>query len=255
LGEPVVWFCYDAPMHYLLFALLLAPKATAPLPQGFVYLADVAPTIVQDLRYAQAHNFTGAKVPGYTSGRCILTQPAAEALRQAQQEFLAFGLTLKVYDCYRPQVAVDAFAAWAQKPEATAAQTEFYPTLNKAVLHASGYIAHRSGHSRGSTVDLTLVPLPVTPEPAYRVGELQVSCTAAHGERWPDNSIDMGTGYDCFDVRAHTQNTDIPAQARIHRLLLRATLRRYGMINYPKEWWHYSYYNEPFQKGFAFDVQ
>jgi D-alanyl-D-alanine dipeptidase len=229
---------------------------TAPLPPGFVYLEEVAPTIVQEMRYGGPHNFTGQQVPGYQKPRCVLTRQTALALAQAQRELQAFGLGLKVYDCYRPQRAVDFFGQWALDAADRRMAQEFYPDMDKRRLHGSGYIAHRSGHSRGGTVDLTLIADPAGPQEVYGDGAPLRPCTLPYGERFGDNSLDMGTGYDCFDPRAHTENPNIRAEARRNRLLLRQVMRRYGLINYPKEWWHYTYYNEPFkQRTFDFVIR
>jgi D-alanyl-D-alanine dipeptidase len=224
-------------------------------PADFVALEAIAPDIVQDIRYAGPHNFTGAPVPGYGRARCLLTAPTARALASAQAELMAFGLGLKVYDCFRPHRAVLHFAAWAEQPAEQRAKAEFYPSVDKARVHRLGYIAHQSGHSRGSTVDVTLVPYPAPPEPAYRPGQRLVSCAAPRELRFADNSLEMGTGYDCFDARANTQSPNIPPAARAHRLLLRAVLHRWGLINYPKEWWHFTLAGEPHRhEAFDFDL-
>ena len=204
--------------------------------------------VVQDMRYGGPHNFTGRRVPGYEAPRCVLTRRTAEALAQAQNELQIFGLGLKVYDCYRPERAVAFFGQWAEDANDTLMAQEFYPKLDKRRLHALGYIAHRSGHSRGSTVDLTLVPYPAGLQESYREGMPLRPCTQPLEQRFGDNGLDMGTGFDCLDPRAHTENPDIGTEARRNRLLLRQVMRRYGLINYPKEWWHYTYYNEPFKK-------
>jgi len=228
----------------------------APLPPGFVYLEEVAPSIVQEMRYGGPHNFTGQKVPGYELPRCVLTGQTAQALAQAQHELQVFGLGLKVYDCYRPQRAVDFFGRWAEDGADRSMAQEFYPTLDKRRLFALGYIAHRSGHSRGSTVDLTLIANPPGSQEVYGAGAPLRPCTLPYGKRFGDNSLDFGTGYDCFDPRSHTENPDVGAEARRNRLLLRQVMRRYGLINYPKEWWHYTYYNEPFKtRSFDFVIR
>ncbi|MBQ0829603.1 M15 family metallopeptidase [Streptomyces tagetis] len=246
----------SAPVRALATALaaLLAPAAL-PAPAGatpgprapadFVALRDIDPTILQEMRYATAHTFTGERIDGYLSPVCLLTRPAAEALHRAQTRLLRRGYSLKVYDCYRPQRAVDHFVRWAADPDDQRMKAEFYPDVDKDRLFADGYIAERSGHSRGSTVDLTLVRLPARPTPPYRPGQPLVPCHAPAGERFPDNSVDMGTGFDCFDPLAHTLDPRVGGSRRAHRLLLEDTLERAGFGNLPEEWWHYTLRAEP----------
>ncbi|MEU8522199.1 M15 family metallopeptidase [Streptomyces sp. NBC_01216] len=225
-------------------AARVRPEPAAP--DGFVVLEWVDRTILQDMRYATAHNFTGTRVDGYEQPLCLLTRPAAEALRRAQAGLLARGYALKVYDCYRPRRAVDHFARWAGDLDDQRMKGEFYPRVDKSRLFADGYIAARSGHSRGSTVDLTLVKLPAVPARPYLPGERLVACDAPRAERFPDDSVDMGTGYDCFDPRAHTDDPRIQGVARAHRRLLRRVLAAEGFVNLPEEWWHFTLAPEPF---------
>ena len=148
----------------LLIGLALAPPALAAdaIPDGFVYLRNVDPSIQQDMRYAGHDNFTMKPVPGYDAPECVLVREAAEALKAAQAELKPMGLALKVYDCYRPTRAVAAFVAWAKQPDDPEAKLVHYPDLPKSALFPD-YIATRSGHSRGATVDVTLVPLELIP--------------------------------------------------------------------------------------------
>src|SRR4051812_20278246 len=220
--------------------------AAVPVPADFVALRSVDPTILQGIRYATPHNFTGRVVEGYTAPACLLTAPAARALRRAQQGLVRRGYSLKVYDCYRPQRAVDRFVAWSQDPGDRAMKAEFYPEVDKSRLFADGYIARRSGHSRGSTVDLTIVKLPAAPARAYRPGERLVPCYAPRQQRFPDASIDMGTGFDCFDERAHTLDRRIRGTARTDRLTLKKTMETAGFTGIPEEWWHFTYRAEPY---------
>ncbi|WP_367326022.1 M15 family metallopeptidase [Streptomyces sp. HUAS ZL42] len=215
-------------------------------PAEFVALSDVAPSIIQEIRYAGHHNFVGRPVRGYSQPICVLTRPAAEALGRAQEALLKRGYTLKIYDGYRPQRAVDDFLDWVRRPADDRMRREFYPRIDKSRLFADGYIAERSGHSRGSTVDVTLVRLPACEQRPYVPGELLTPSYAPHGRRFPDNSLDMGTGYDCFDTLAHTANPRIAAEARANRRFLKRTLEREGLINYEKEWWHFTLAGEPF---------
>lgn len=224
------------------------PEPTAP--REFVALSSVAPTIIQEMRYTTAHNFVGERIDGYRRPLCILTRPAAEALRRAQVRLLRQGYSLKVYDCYRPQRAVDHFVRWAEDLEDDVMKQEFYPQVDKSRLFTDGYIAEKSGHSRGSTVDLTLVKLPALPTRPYVPGERLVPCFAPRSERFPDSSVDMGTGYDCFDTLSHTDDPRITGAQRANRQLLKSTLVAEGFVNLPEEWWHFTYKPEPFPDTF-----
>ncbi|MCR3722248.1 MULTISPECIES: M15 family metallopeptidase [Prauserella salsuginis group] len=215
-------------------------------PESFVALSDVDPTIRHDIRYETAHNFVGRRVLGYQEPLCLLTRETAEALREVQRAALARGYTLKVYDCFRPQRSVDDFVRWAQQDGNARMRDEFYPRIEKSRLFPEGYIAERSGHSRGSTVDLTLVELPAQPQRSYRPGEPLTECFAPEGERFPDNSIDMGTGYDCFDELAATEAPGVGDEARANRFLLRGLMADAGFSNYPLEWWHFTLDDEPY---------
>jgi D-alanyl-D-alanine dipeptidase len=210
------------------------------LPSGFVYLRDVDATIQQDIRYASANNFTGKVLPGYKAAECVIRSDVAKALKQAQAAFVKQGYSLKVYDCYRPDRAVKAFGVWARnlKDQST---KHYYPRLPKSGLYGKGYIASRSTHSRGFAVDLTLVRLPAAPTPAGNEGMSRSSCIAPAGQRAPDTSIDMGTGFDCFDVLSHTDNPNIKGKQKANRQLLKALMSKHGFRNYRREWWHYSY--------------
>ncbi|WP_020668440.1 M15 family metallopeptidase [Amycolatopsis nigrescens] len=233
----------------LLVALLPAvPAQASPIraPSEFVALRDVDPTIIEEIRYFTPHNFVGRRIHGYLEPMCILTRPAAEALRAAQQRLLPQGYTLKVYDCFRPQRAVDDFVRWAERLNDQRMKTEFYPNIDKSTLFDAGYIAAKSGHSRGSTMDVTLVKLPPGPQRPYRPGEPLVSCLAPVGVRFPDNAVDTGTGFDCFDPLANTADPRVTGPARQHRDLLKQSLEVVGMKNLPEEWWHFTLRNEPF---------
>ncbi|WP_043263322.1 M15 family metallopeptidase [Streptomyces sp. CT34] len=218
------------------------PKA----PREFVALRAVDPTIIQEIRYATPHNFTGVPVNGYREPMCILTRDAARALHRAQLSFLRRGYSLKVYDCYRPQRAVNHFVAWSKELADQRMKAEFYPRVDKSTLFRDGYIAEKSGHSRGSTVDLTLVRLPAVPTRPYVPGEPLTSCYGPKARRFPDNSLDMGTGFDCFDTLAHPLDPRVRGRQLANRLLLRKGLERAGFVNYADEWWHYTFTPETF---------
>lgn len=238
------------PAAMLAAAVVTAPVATAQpeptAPADFVALGEVDPTILSDIRYVTPHNFTGDPVDGYTAPLCLITRPAAEALQRAQRDFVERGYSLKVYDCYRPQRAVNDFVAWAQNVPDQRMKPEFYPRVDKSRLFADGYIAEQSGHSRGSTVDLTLVALPAREQPPYVPGQPLADCAAPVAERFGDNTIDMGTGYDCFDTLAHTLDPRVQGEQLKNRLLLKEGLERQGFENYENEWWHYTFQPETY---------
>lgn len=216
------------------------------IPDAFVDITEVIDDILLEIRYAGDHNFLGTKVDGYLAPKCILTKPAAQALAAAQKDLRPFSMTLKIYDCYRPQQAVDHFVRWARDIDDTKTKKEFYPTVNKQHLFRDGYIDSRSGHSRGSTVDLTIVPLPAPVQPLYIAGRPLKECTLPAGVRFADNSLDMGTGFDCFDTLSHPDNPDIGPSQRAHRLLLKTLMEKHGFRHYDKEWWHFTLVNEPY---------
>lgn len=218
--------------------------AETALPDGFVYLADIAPTIRQDMRYAGDHNFVGRPIAGYEAAACILTREAATALAAAATVLGERKLGLRVYDCYRPARAVADFAQWARALDDRSMQAEFYPQVDKSSLFEDGYIAERSGHSRGSTVDLTIEPLG-RPLPApWQSGSALVDCRV--DERYDDGVLEFGTGYDCFDIRAHHGANGISAEASANREMLAQLLADQGFSLYAEEWWHYTLANEPF---------
>jgi zinc D-Ala-D-Ala dipeptidase len=182
-----------------------------PLPPGFVYLKDIDPTIVQDIRYATPFNFTGAPVPGYDAPECVLLREVAVALRAAQDELRAQNLGLKIYDCYRPRRAVRAFVDWVKKLNSKGDESH-YPNTSRADLVKQGYISAVSSHSYGTAVDLTLISLPREPSQA-EAGKSYGSCVAPKAEREPDESLDMGTGFDCFDKQSRNPALIDPAEA------------------------------------------
>ena len=221
------------------------PPDPSQRPADIIDVTELIPDAALDIRYLTAHNFLGRPVKGYEAPKCLLTRRAAQALAMVQDQLRPQGLSLKIYDCYRPQRAVDDFVAWAKDANDVAAKTEFYPTLDKGVLFPQHYIAERSGHSRGSTVDLTIVPLPTPDQPAWD-GAKQVECFKPAAQRYPDNSLDFGTGFDCFHELSHSLNPDVGPVQRAHRALLRTLMDRYGFNHLPSEWWHYGLRNEPY---------
>lgn len=237
---------------YLLFSTFLY---TQQIPEGFVEIREVIPDIILDLRYLTNHNFLGVTVDGYKSEKCYITNAAADSLLKVQQELKRFGFSLKVYDAYRPQKAVDHFVEWAKDLADTITKKEFYPTIDKSRLFINGYIAEKSGHSRGSTIDLTIVPLPLPSQPEFDINN-QCECNKSIEERFKDNSIDMGSGFDCFNELSHTENLSLSYQQRANRLLLVSLMEKYGFRNLPEEWWHFTLKNEPFPDTyFDFNIE
>ena len=210
------------------------------MPAEFVYLRDVDPTILQDVRYAGYNNFTGKPVPGYGAAECVLLSPVAAALKRVQSDLAGHNLSLKVYDCYRPVSAVQAFIAWARHGKFDTATKRFYPRLEKSELMDT-YISSSSTHSNGNAVDLTLVQLPAATELEFDPTKRYGTCTGPDELRAPDNSLDMGTGFDCFDAKSHTASLEIKLEQSQHRAMLVAAMERRGFKNYPGEWWHFSY--------------
>jgi len=234
--------------------LMAAASAQAEgMPADFVYLRDVDPTIQQDMRYAGANNFTGQRVPGYDAPECVLVRQAAEALKAVQADLHPKGLSLRVYDCYRPARSVAAFLAWAKRQDDAQAKAYYYPRLDKTALFPD-YIATRSGHSRGATVDVTLVPLNTPMQtPA---SETQAPCTAPQSTLAPDGSLAMGTSFDCFDVKANTAASGLSDEEDGNRATLSASMRSQGFQNYPLEWWHYTLVPEPYPDSiFDFPIE
>jgi D-alanyl-D-alanine dipeptidase len=240
----------------LTIAMLVAPALASPaLPKGFVYLRDVDPTIVQDIRYAGSHNFVGRPIRGYGAAECILSKPAADALATVQKLLAEKKLSLIVWDCYRPKRAVDDFAQWSKDPARSEMKAEFYPRTDKDKLFAQGYIARRSGHSRGSTVDVGIVPVDFSSAPPPNPTQPLKPCTSPRGERFEDGTIDFGTGYDCLDVLATTSNAAVGAIGRRNRQTLKSYMQGAGFRPYAREWWHFQLINEPFDGGgFDFEV-
>lgn len=244
----------------------VAAPAVVPdsLPRGFVHLARVAPAVAQEMRYATAYNFVGERIDGYVAPTCILATAAAEALAQVADDLAADSLGLKVYDCYRPQAAVDHFARWA-RGESDTMKRAFYPDEPRSQLFRRGYIATRSGHSRGATVDLTLVRLPaasrvVEPSayPDLTRGPLPRCDRPLGGDdgRFPEKDLDMGTGWDCLSPLASTASRRVSREAQRNRQTLVRAMGRRGFRNYSKEWWHFTYRPEPFPRTyFRFPVE
>ncbi len=240
--------------------------AKRQLPRGFVDLADIAPSIEVDMRYAGGFNFVGSPVDGYSANRCVLARPVAMALARVQQSLQGEGLGLRVYDCYRPVRAVRHFLRWARRGGAGTAPGRatkyFYPRIRRSQVIPRGYVAERSSHSRGTAVDLTLVNKgegagekrgrPSTIEAVLTATPAATCLSPSLGR---DNRLDMGTAWDCFDVKSHTFAPGIAHQARANRRRLFDAMKGAGFRNYKREWWHYSMSLPGYRRGRDFPVE
>jgi zinc D-Ala-D-Ala dipeptidase len=225
----------QGPFRTLATTAVICAGATAQAgdrPNSFVEATTIVPGLVVEMRYAGSHNFVGEPIAGYERSVCLLTRTAAQALALVQSDLESRGLGLKVFDCYRPQRAVAHFARWARDIGDVRRKAEFYPKVNKRDLFALGYIAYRSGHSRGSTVDLTLV---------HRADGVE---------------LDMGTAFDTFAPESSPANPSVDPEARHNRATLAAAMERRGFRPYVKEWWHFTLRGEPFpEQYFDFPVR
>ena len=210
------------------------------LPGGFVYLRDVDPTIIQDIRYATSNNFVGHPLAGYQAGECVVKRDVGLRLKAVQQELAKQKLSLKMFDCYRPARASMDMVRWSRNGKETPAERRYNPAFRKVDLFRLGYIATYSGHSTGSALDLTLVDLAADNSAKFDPAKSYADCTAAVEQRAPEGSIDMGTGYDCSDVKANTASRLITSEQRKWRSTLVAAMRKQGFVNYFREWWHFS---------------
>ena len=226
-----------------ILAFILVATAVAEsqeLPGDFVFLSDMDPTILQDIRYAGPNNFVGRRLSGYDTAECVVKQSVGLALKRIQQELAKQKLSLKMLDCYRPARASRDMVVWAQNGKETPAERRYNPTLPKKDLFRLGYIAERSQHSTGAALDLTLVDLTADNPAAFDPAKTYADCTAPERARAPEGSVDMGTGYDCSDVKSHTLARTITPEQRRWRNTLVAAMAKQGFVNYSKEWWHFS---------------
>ena len=184
------------------------------MPGGFVYLRDVDPSIIQDIRYATSNNFVGKPLAGYEAGECVVKRDVALRLKAVQQELAKQKLSLKMFDCYRPARASMDMVRWSRDGKETASQRRYNPALAKADLFRLGYIAAYSGHSTGAALDLSLVDLTADNSASFDPKKNYADCTAPVEARAPEGSIDMGTGYDCSDVKANTRSSAITPEQR-----------------------------------------
>jgi D-alanyl-D-alanine dipeptidase len=245
---------WELPLKTILTVLLVAILAGAAhaqsLPGGFVYLRDVDPTIIQDIRYATSNNFVGRPLAGYGAGECVVKREVGLRLKAVQQELAAQNLSLKMFDCYRPARASLDMVKWSRNGRETAAERRYNPRIPKTELFRLGYIASRSQHSTGAALDLTLVDLKADNSGKYDPSKAYADCTAPVATRPPEGSVDMGTGYDCTDAKGHTAAASINPDQRAWRKRLVAAMAKQGFVNYSKEWWHFSL---PGAGGAAYD--
>ncbi|MFV8781501.1 M15 family metallopeptidase [Microbulbifer sp. SA54] len=205
----------------------MAETGHAEIPQESPEFAAVEGDNVKvALRYFRGDNLVGERLDGYEANRCLLAAEAAEALARVAERLAEEGLGLELFDCYRPQRAVDHFVRWAAAPEDHTTKVAFYPREEKSLMFERGYIAERSGHSRGATVDLGLYGL----------------ATGA--------ALDMGTGFDFMDERSATDYPLESEKARTNRMLLRDAMQQQGFVNYSQEWWHYTFKPEPYPETY-----
>ncbi|MFQ3307493.1 MAG: D-alanyl-D-alanine dipeptidase [Candidatus Midichloriaceae bacterium] len=204
------------------------------LPNSFVYLKDVAPEILVDIKYSTKDNFTGDTVIGYQKNICIITEKAANLLKNINRELNNYGLALKIFDAYRPKKAAKFFVDWSlSEEEDLQIKKVYYPNIHKKDIIKS-YIAKNglSTHSRGSTVDLTLI------------------------NQETKETLDMGTIFDFFDETANTQNNSISSYAKSTRIILLNIMEKYGFKNLWSEWWHFTLIEEPHKDTyFDFDIK
>ena len=217
---------------YLTITSCASQLSEVSLPKPFIDIGNYIPEIIIDARYASANNFTGKPVDGYFANKCFLTKDTALALKRVQEALLEKRMILKVFDCYRPQRAVDQFIAWTKDLTDQDTKLEYYPNIGKDKL-LGPYIAAQSGHSRGNTIDLTIM-------------------VSDNGEYY---DLDMGSNYDLFDPKSHTKTDQIDSLQQKNRLLLKDAMEQFNFVNYELEWWHFSYQSEVSYPYFNFPVQ
>ena len=199
---------------------------------GFVSVGEVIPDVLLDIRYYSSFNFIGERIDGYEEPAALLTREAAQALKEASREAMEQGFRLKIYDAYRPQKAVDHFVRWAKDPEDIRMKAFFYPDLEKTEIIPQGYIAEHSGHSRGSTVDLTLFDMAT------------------------QQDVDMGGTFDFFGELSHPDYSGVSEVQHANRMLLQSLMVKHGFRPLETEWWHFTLENEPWPDTyFTFSVR
>jgi len=239
-------------------AAMLPPVSLAEtasdLPAPFVYLSEIDPRIQQDIRYASENNFLGRPVDGYAAPQCILTRETALSLKKVQDALLKKNYSLKVYDCYRPARGVRDFVRWSNKDGDEKMKQQYYPDYDKDELFNRGFIASHSAHSRGNTVDLTIVPAG-SAVPQFDPAKPLVRCDAPPEQRSADNSLDFGTGFDCFGAKSRTRSELIPQVAKDNRRMLVEAMSAEGFWNYSREWWHFQKSGAAMDEGYNFPIR
>jgi len=235
------------------FSVYFMTQSASALPSGFVYLSDLTPLITVDLRYFKTCNFMNTQVEGYHANRAIMTHKAAMALLAAEKSLNEKGYTLVIYDAYRPKKAVSHFVRWSETDEAEA-QDVFYPHVEKTALFRLGYVGKVSSHTRGSTVDVSILKMGA-----------QLHEPRALPKRFPDNevylyledgTVDMGTAFDFFDPLSWPTNKDISPTAQKNRMILQNAMVQAGFSPFDTEWWHFTLKDEPFPNTyFDFDIE
>ena len=207
----------------IIFTVLISSQISSQtLPKGFSYVSEIDATIKKELRYATSNNFIGKPIDGYLKDSLIISTPAAKALKEIQTKLILSGLSLKIFDAYRPQQAVDHFVRWAKVMNDTLMKQLYYPDVQKSELFTLGFIASKSGHTRGSTVDLSIVDVKTNKE------------------------VDMGSSYDFFGEKSHPFYKKITEAQMKNRMLLRTIMIKNGFIPYDNEWWHFTLKDEPY---------
>ncbi len=207
----------------IFFTVLISSQISSQtLPKGFSYVSEIDATIKKELRYATSNNFIGKPIDGYLKDSLIISTPAAKALKEIQTKLILSGLSLKIFDAYRPQQAVDHFVRWAKVMNDTLMKQLYYPDVQKSELFTLGFIASKSGHTRGSTVDLSIVDVKTNKE------------------------VDMGSSYDFFGEKSHPFYKKITEAQMKNRMLLRTIMIKNGFIPYDNEWWHFTLKDEPY---------
>ena len=212
----------------VLFAIVLAvpwgeAKAAEPMDSSdFVAVSDEIPDVLQEIRYFSAYNFVGSHIDGYEEPVALMTREAAAALKDAAAEFRAAGYVIKIYDSYRPQRAVEHFIRWGADAQDIRMKPYFYPTTDKSRVFELGYVAKHSGHSRGSTIDMTIVDMKTGQE------------------------LDVGEHFDYFGERSHYAYKSISQKQQENRKFLRQVMERHGFQGLAEEWWHFTLKHEPF---------
>ena len=224
------------------------------MPDDFVVLSDIDPSITIHIRYATNDNFLGRPVTGYKDkNKTVCTRKAALALKAAHNELKQHGYRLVVYDAYRPQRAADEFMDWRKNSNDQCMKQQYYPTIDKVDVLKKGYVADRSGHSRGSAFDLTIIELSKELTPI-----MYSKRTLTNGEKVPfldDNTVDMGSSFDLFHSVSHHETSLIELTFLERRNFLRAIMKKHGFKGYSGEWWHYILKDEPYtEKYFDFVV-